>query len=175
MLTFIYKLADGLSLAASRLADIAVAVLVCAMVYEVFARYVLHAPTEWAFDIAYMSNGAIFLLGVAWVLRQGAHIRIDIVRNRLPKRLVRTAEAIVYLGVLLPFFGLLGWLAANRAFHAWQTNEVEMVSPWAPLMWPFYLIIAVGLVIMSLQLLACGLRIAFDHDEQSEQGTGEHA
>ena len=92
MLAYFYKLADGLSLAASRLADLSVAVLVCAMIYEVAARYLFHAPTVWAFDIAYMSNGAIFLLGVSWVLRQGAHIRIDVVRNRLPAGLVRVVE-----------------------------------------------------------------------------------
>jgi hypothetical protein len=43
---------------------------------------------------------------------------------------------------------------------AWKLNEVEMVSPWAPVMWPFYACIAIGLIAFTLQLLAHGLRCA---------------
>lgn len=161
MLNLIYAIADGLSRAVSRLADLSVAVLVCAMVYEVAARYLFSAPTEWAFDIAYMSNGAIFLLGVAWVLRQDGHIRIDVIRKKLPPGLTRIADSVIYLAILLPLFSLLSRIALNKTIHAWQINEVETVSPWAPLMWPFYLIITVGLVVLSLQFLAQGLRSAF--------------
>ncbi len=74
MLQPISKLIDFIALVSSRLAEMAAAILVTAMVWEVFARYVLHAPTVWAFDVAYMMNGAIFLLGMAWVMRQNEHI-----------------------------------------------------------------------------------------------------
>src|SRR3546814_14763224 len=71
MLNPVCKFADGVSFCASQLANVSVLVLTVAMVYEVFARYVFDAPTVWSFDIAYMSNGALFMLGVAWVLKIG--------------------------------------------------------------------------------------------------------
>lgn len=158
MLAAFFKIIDGLSWVASRLADLAVVLLVCSMVYEVIARYLFNAPTVWAFDIAYMSNGAIFLFGIAWVLRQDGHIRIDVVRSRLPDRLASWFEAAVYLLLLLPLFGILSKIAIFRTIKAWNSGEVEMVSPWAPIMWPFYLTFAIGLTILSLQFLAQGLR-----------------
>ncbi len=158
MIDALSKFANGVSWCASQLASLAAAVLTLSMVYEVFARYVFHAPTVWAFDIAYMSNGALFLLGVAYVLREDAHIRIDVLRNRLPARFNGLVTGIVYLLVLAPFFGMLSSVALRHTWRAWVRHEVETVSPWAPLMWPFYLLIAIGLVTLTLQLIAQGLQ-----------------
>lgn len=160
MLQPISKLIDLIALASARLAERAAAILVTAMVWEVFARYVLHAPTVWAFDVAYMMNGAIFLLGTAWVMRQNEHISIDVVRKHLPKSFARISDLVLYLLVLFPLFAVLSKVSIHKAWMAWKLNEVEMVSPWAPLMWPFYACIALGLIAFTLQLLAHGVRCA---------------
>lgn len=57
--------------------------LVLMMIYEVFARYALHSPTLWAFDVSYMLNGCIFLLGCAYALKEEAHVRVDFLSSRL--------------------------------------------------------------------------------------------
>src|SRR5262245_65997931 len=51
--------------------------LVLAVAYEVIARYVFGAPTIWVFDVTYMLYGTIFMLGAAYALHKGAHIRTD--------------------------------------------------------------------------------------------------
>ena len=51
--------------------------LVGAVAYEVIARYVFHAPTVWSYDVTYMLYGALFMLGAAYALHKGAHIRTD--------------------------------------------------------------------------------------------------
>lgn len=168
MLQPISKLIDFVALVSARLAQLAAAILVTAMVWEVFARYVLHAPTVWAFDIAYMMNGAIFLLGMAWVMRQNEHISIDVVRKHLPKSFARISDVVLYLLVLFPLFAVLSKVGINKAWMAWKLNEVEMVSPWAPMMWPFYACIAIGLVAFTLQLLAHGLRCAVNGQSHPE-------
>lgn len=168
MLQPISKLIDFVALASARLAQLAAAILVTAMVWEVFARYVLHAPTVWAFDIAYMMNGAIFLLGMAWVMRQNEHISIDVVRKHLPKSFARISDVVLYLLVLFPLFAVLSKVGINKAWMAWKLNEVEMVSPWAPVMWPFYACIAIGLVAFTLQLLAHGVRCLVKGESHTE-------
>lgn len=168
MLQPISKLIDFVALVSARLVQLAAAILVTAMVWEVFARYVLHAPTVWAFDIAYMMNGAIFLLGMAWVMRQNEHISIDVVRKHLPKSFARISDVVLYLLVLFPLFAVLSKVGINKAWMAWKLNEVEMVSPWAPMMWPFYACIAIGLIAFTLQLLAHGLRCAVNGQSHTE-------
>ena len=39
-------------------------ILTLGISYEVFVRYVLGAPTTWAFDFSYITYGALFIMSV---------------------------------------------------------------------------------------------------------------
>lgn len=128
-------------------------IMVLVMIYEVFARYALNSPTLWAFDISYMLNGCIFLLGCAYALKEETHVRVDFLSSRLKPAAQRWLNAAFYLLVLVPTIGGLTFVAGRRAWHAFVSGEVEHVSPWAPVMWPFYLALAVGLAGLTYQLI----------------------
>lgn len=141
---------------ASSLLGVAVAMavlLVLAMIYEVFARYALNAPTLWAFDISYMLNGALFILGCAYALKEESHVRIDFIASLLSPAWQRRLNAAFYLLLLTPALGGLTWIALKRALHAFASGEVEHVSPWAPLMWPFYGALALGLAALTFHVM----------------------
>ncbi len=53
-------------------------VLTLGVSYEVFVRYVLRAPTTWAFDISYITYGAMFLMAGAYTLSRNGHVRADV-------------------------------------------------------------------------------------------------
>jgi len=158
MWTRLFSACDRLARLSARLAELAVCLLVLAMLFEVVARYFFHAPTVWAFDIATMSSGVLFVLGAAWVLRENAHVRVDFLSARLPGAWQRGIEAVLFLLLLGPIFGGITGAAIRRAWRAWVTQEVESVSPWMPLMWPFYALIALGLLLLTLQIFVQGLR-----------------
>ena len=169
MLQSFFKLIDHISLVTSKLANISVIVLVSSMIYEVFARYFFNAPTQWSYDIAYMGSSSLFMLGISWTLQQKSHIRIDVFRKMLPVSVTNKIEGAIYLLILFPVFSMLFKIATIRTVNAWLTNEVEMVSPWAPLMWPLYMIIAIGLGSFALQLLVEGLRTLMLSNEVNAQ------
>lgn len=60
--------------------------LVVATCREVFARYVLSAPTIWAFELGYAQMGVHFILGGALMLKRQSHVRIDLIYARLTPR-----------------------------------------------------------------------------------------
>ena len=157
-MTLLLKLADGVSRILFRLAEMVTLVLVASMIYEVVARYAFGAPTLWAFDISYMATGILFVLGAAYTLRQDAHVRIDFLAEKMPATMRARIEGILFLFFIAPVFGSLAYVGIVRALRAYENNEVEMVSPWAPLMWPFYAFIALGLVALTLQIVAHALR-----------------
>jgi TRAP-type mannitol/chloroaromatic compound transport system permease small subunit len=128
------------------------------MLYEVIARYIFNASTIWAFDISYMATGAAFVLGIGWTLKVDGHVKIDIIVQLLPEKVRQFILGFSYLFMLLPVVTLLAWNGWEKTIIAYSTGEVETVSTWAPLMWPFYLALAVGLSTFSLQLLAEGIR-----------------
>jgi TRAP-type mannitol/chloroaromatic compound transport system permease small subunit len=141
-----------------RVAMVMLGMLVVAMLYEVFMRYVIGRPTEWAYDISYMLNGALFYLGAGYAMRHNAHVRIDFLSSHLPELWQARILGIALLLLFVPVMSLIAWAASRKALAAYLTSAVEEVSPWAPLVWPFYTAIAIGLVVFALQCLVESIR-----------------
>ena len=76
--------------------------LVLAVAYEVFARYLFNAPTIWSFDVTYMLYGTLFMLGAAYALHKGAHIRTDFFWEQLLGPHARADRLHLLHRVLLP-------------------------------------------------------------------------
>lgn len=53
--------------------------------------------------------------------------------------------------LFLPGLGVAAWAAAKSAIATFLSGEVEAVSPWAPVIWPFNAAIAIGLIGLWLQ------------------------
>lgn len=147
-----FKSLNTVSILLGRTAMLLICLLVCSMLYEVAARYIFQAPTLWAFDLSYMLNGSLFLLGGAYSLNHEAHVRIDFISSQLPLRLQQNLNAVVYAFLAGPAFAGFSWVATHKAYKAFITGELESVSPWAPLVWPFYAALALGLIACTLQL-----------------------
>ena len=135
-------------------------VLVGDMIYEVASRRLFSAPTLWAYDIAYMANGAGFVFAAAYTLRHNGHIRIDFLSSRLPRRAQDGINFAAYLVLILPALAILVAGAYSAWLRAWLTGEVDPASPWKPVMWPFYAAMTVGFAALWLQATAEGVRHA---------------
>ena len=80
-------LADHVSTWAGKAAAWLIIVLTAAVCIEVFKRYLLNAPTAWAFDADYMLYGTLFMLCGAYTLAQDAHVRGDFLYSSMKPRL----------------------------------------------------------------------------------------
>lgn len=141
----------------SYISQLVLIIMISSMVYEVVARYIFNSPTLWAFDISYMLNGSIFLLAAAYTLKEDAHVRIDFLSTKLPMSVQQIIHGIFYFFILAPIFFFFSKVALNKTINAFINAEVESVSPWAPLVWPFYATIAIGLLAFTLQFIIEGL------------------
>lgn len=127
--------------------------LILATAYEVFARYLFGAPTTWAYEIGYTITGSHFLLGMAFTLKAGDHIRIDIFSGRFSGR-TRAIIDLVGYAVLLP---LTVWLSIYlyQYFHTgWAQNEKSGQSALNMPVWPFRVVFFAAFLLLSLQILA---------------------
>ena len=154
----IVRAIDSLSHLLGYLGRIVIFILIVAMLYEVAARYIFGAPTLWAFDISYMLNGSIFLLGAGYALLKNVHVRIDFLSQNMPMRVQQILNGVIYMFVMAPIMFVFSWVAGKKAYKALVTGEVEHVSPWAPLVWPFYTVIALGLLVFALQFVSEALK-----------------
>ena len=71
------RVLDSITRTVGRVTAWLIVPMVASLVYEVAARYVFDAPTVWAYDMTFMLYGTFFMLGSAWTLQRGGHIRTD--------------------------------------------------------------------------------------------------
>jgi TRAP-type mannitol/chloroaromatic compound transport system permease small subunit len=125
--------------------------LIVAVGYEVVARYVFAAPTTWAFDISYMTYGALFMLGAAYALRKGAHIRTDFFWEKFPVRAKGWIDLVSYVVFFFPSLAMLLYLGFNEAVYSWQIGETSDQTPWRPVLWPFKAVIPLACLLLLVQ------------------------
>lgn len=154
----VLKAIDRISRALGLAAMALFVVLTGAMLFEVVARRVFNSPTLWAYDIAYMSNGMLVVCAAGFALLRNDHIRIDFLATRFPRRWQDAINLVLVFALFLPALGVISWAAISEALRAFATGEIERVSTWGPVIWPYYGTIALGIVVLFLQSVATGLR-----------------
>jgi TRAP-type mannitol/chloroaromatic compound transport system permease small subunit len=164
---------DGLSLWSGRVFCWLIVPLVVGLTYEVLARYVFHAPTIWAYDVAYMLYGSHFMLGAAYTLYKGGHIRTDIFYQNWSVRTRGAVDAILYLFLFFPGVALFFWMGLQEALHAWDIREVSDASPWRPIIYPFKAVIPTALALLFIQGVSEFLKSAYAALEGRELVPGQ--
>jgi TRAP-type mannitol/chloroaromatic compound transport system permease small subunit len=135
--------------------------LVLVVSYEVIMRYVFNAPTTWVFDTAYMLYGTIFMLGAAYALHKGAHIRTDFFYERWSVRTKGMVDSISYLVFFFPSLIMFLVASGNEAWYSYTIGEVSEQTPWRPILWPYKMIVPLTCVLLIVQGLSEVLKSAY--------------
>ncbi|MFK7763140.1 MAG: TRAP transporter small permease subunit [Roseobacter sp.] len=120
---------EGLSLWVGRAFGWCILILTLSVSYEVFVRYVLNAPTVWAFDMMIQMYGALFLMCGAYALAQDTHVRADVVYRLFPVRVQAGLDFVLYFLFFFPGMAALVWFGYEIASDSWRWKEVSFNSP----------------------------------------------
>lgn len=126
--------------------------LVLATTWEVVARYAFGAPTIWAYEVGYSITGAHFLLALAYTLRQGEHIRIDVLSGGLKPGMRRAIDAAAY-ALVLPILIWITWTLWGYASAGYLRGETSGQSALNLPVWPFRAVICLAFATYALQVL----------------------
>ena len=125
--------------------------LICANVFEVFARYVLKAPTIWALDVTTMSYAALFMLGSALALLKGAHIRTDMLWEAFSDRTKGMIDSLAFLLLFLPTMVVLFYISIDDFLYSLSIDERGSSGAWTPVLWPLRGVIPLTAFVLFLQ------------------------
>lgn len=150
--------------------------LVGAITYEVFARYLFNAPTIWSFDVTYMLYGTIFMLGCAYALHKGAHIRTDFFFEKWSVKTKGIIDSVAYLVFFFPSLLVFLVVSADEGWYSFSIGEVSEQTPWRPLLWPYKWVIPLAVLLLLIQgvsetiksLWAARTGIELEHKEKIE-------
>ena len=129
-------------------------VLTLGVSYEVFVRYVLRAPTTWAFDISYIIYGAMFLMAGAYTLSRNGHVRADVIYRLWSPRTQAKMDLVLYILFFLPAIAALMYSGWNYAQMSVRFREVSIFSPAGVPVFPLKALIPITGVLLFLQGIA---------------------
>jgi len=125
--------------------------LVLAVAYEVFARYLFDAPTLWSFDVTYMLYGTIFMLGSAYALLKGAHIRTDFFFEKWSIRTKGIVDSIAYIVFFFPSIFVFLLVSGAEGWYAFEIGETSEQTPWRPILWPYKWVVPFACLLLLVQ------------------------
>jgi TRAP-type mannitol/chloroaromatic compound transport system permease small subunit len=150
--------------------------LVLAVTYEVLARYLFNAPTIWSFDVTYMLYGTIFMLGSAYALHKGAHIRTDFFFEKWSIRTQGVIDSIAYIVFFFPSIFVFLLVTGAEGWYAFEIGETSEQTPWRPILWPFKWVVPLACLLLLIQgisetiksVYAARTGIELEHKEKVE-------
>ncbi len=131
-----------------------VLVLTAGTCYEVFKRYVLNDPTDWAFDMSYILYGALFLMAGPYTLSKGAHVRGDFVYRKWSPRTQARVDLALYFIFYMPGVLALTFSGFFYASKSARILEASVNSPVGVPIWQLKSVIFIVGVALFLQGLA---------------------
>jgi len=125
--------------------------LMLVIVYEVTARYLFTAPTRWAYDISRMLYGAMFVLGAAYALSKGVHIRADFIYRRWSVKTQGWVDTLLYVVCYFPTMAIFLWVSTEWAWISLSRGERGTDTAWMPLLGPLKSCVPIGIAFLILQ------------------------
>lgn len=129
-------------------------VLTFGVSYEVFVRYALNAPTTWAFDMSYITYGALFLMTGAYALSRNGHVRGDVLYRFWRPRVQASMDLVLYFLFFLP--AVLAFMYAGWGYAAMSIRfrEVSIFSPAGVPVFPLKTLVPITGALLLLQGIA---------------------
>jgi TRAP-type mannitol/chloroaromatic compound transport system permease small subunit len=96
---------------------------------------------------------AVFLLGAAYALRHGVHVRVDVLYERLGARTQAWIDLVGTVVFLIPFTVLMLWVSFPAVRGSWQIRETSPDPGGLP-RYPIKALILVSFALLLLQALS---------------------
>jgi TRAP-type mannitol/chloroaromatic compound transport system permease small subunit len=123
-------------------------------------RYGLGWGRAWMQELYVWLHAMVFMLGAAYVLREGGHVRVDLLHGRMGPRLKAWIDILGTGFFLLPWMALLAIYGGRFAASAYRIGESSSQPGGMPDVFLLKLAIPVFAVSVALQGLALAGRAA---------------
>jgi TRAP-type C4-dicarboxylate transport system permease small subunit len=134
-----------------RLSMLALVLTALVLTYSVVTRYLFKVATDWQDEASvFMLVGAIFVC-TAYVQSQRGHVGIEALAAILPARVNRVRLLLVDIASTF-FCSFFCWKSWTLFYEAWSEGQTTS-SSFAPPLWIPYSLMAVGMTLLTLQLL----------------------
>jgi len=118
--------------------------------WEVYSRYVLNNPHDWALDAQIMMYGTLFMMAGAYTLAKNGHVRGDVLYGFFEPSTQARVDLILYVLFFLPGIVALTWAGWTFAQESMAIRESTFSATPLPL-YPFKFIIPLAGFMLLMQ------------------------
>ena len=118
--------------------------------WEVFSRYVLNRPHDWALNLQIMMYGTLFMMAGAYTLSKNGHVRGDVLYGFFEPRTQAWIDLVLYGLFFLPGVVAMTWAGWEYANESLAIREKTFSATPLPL-YPFKFVIPIAAGMLLLQ------------------------
>ena len=142
---------DALNSIMAVLSSLAIAGAGIVLTWEVAGRYFFSIPSDWQDELStFLLIGATFA-SAAWIQARRGHVAIDALTHILPPGIDHVRRVLADLLSFL-FVAFFAWKSVTLLLEALADGQTTP-SAWGPPLWIPYGCMAIGMILLSLQLL----------------------
>jgi TRAP-type mannitol/chloroaromatic compound transport system permease small subunit len=147
------KVIDIIGRAASWL----VLALVLLIAGEVLMRYGFDKSSIAAQEMEWWGLAIISLLGVSFTLKEGEHVRVDVLYQYYGERARVWFDFVVALCLMFPISIYLSYLSLQFVGQSFADHEVSQSPGGLPFVWVLKAFVPLGLLLLGIQSLALAM------------------
>ncbi len=134
----------------------------------VVARYAFGVGSIALQESVLWMHASLFMLGSAWTLQQGKHVRVDVFSAHASRRGRAWIELLGCAFLLLPFCAFMLWISLDYVAASWQLGEASREPGGLPALCLLKGLIPASAVLLLLQGLSEMLKALAQLRERSD-------
>lgn len=146
------KYVDFASEKVGRAAMLLIFMMIGVLLLDAVTRNVLRIPLHWCVEMAQFTMAAYYILGGAYSLQLGDHVRMDLIYDRVSEK-TKAKLDVATSACLLFYLGCLLFGSISSTIYAIETGQRKF-SIWNPSMIPIKCIMVFGITLVLLQAIS---------------------
>ena len=146
------------------------ALITCALaiVIQVFYRYFLNISLEWPFELSIYAYIWTLYLGAAWGIREGHHVKFNILYDKLPPKVQKMVN-IIFNTITTAVFIIIFKPVWEYNLFNYRIKTVALKIPWTYVFMVFSIFLILT-IIHNIEHIICDIKSLFTNKDADTTG-----
>ncbi len=165
-LAVISKKLDAFIERVGRISSWLIFLLVLLVAGNVLSRYFFHISSVGGQELEWHLLAAIAMLGSAYTMQQGEHVRVDLFYHGYSHKTKRWMDILIPVFIILPFSIFMIYLSSMYVFQSYGMDEVSANPGGLPYRYLVKAFIPLGFILIAIQGISLLLKAITDPEQE---------
>lgn len=149
------------------LSTAALIICVSTIIIQVFYRYFLNISLEWPFEVSIYAYIWTLYLGAAWGIREGHHVKFNLLFDVLPTRIQKMIN-IIFNSITTTVFIIIFKPVWEYLLFNYRIKTVALKIPWTYVFGVFSIFLFLT-IIHNIEYIIYDIKFLFTHKDFNKQ------